>query len=159
MVSRMAPTPRTLLPTRSPLRNSCASSRACRIRLSSKLSSKVYRHVYSDINHSTSKSVQDLIAVQVVTEVKSALEFLGKTIKDNSKNNSTKYFYMGLEVFLKPANPEYGESVIKAAQEKMKGVASENYVAEIKKIVKEVIVKDYMKAAGNTLKGVLEEQK
>lgn len=66
---------------------------------------------------------------------------------------------MGLEVFLKPANPEYGESVIKAAQEKMKGVASENYVAEIKKIVKEVIVKDYMKAAGNTLKGVLEEQK
>ncbi|KAG9583976.1 hypothetical protein KCU60_g8630, partial [Aureobasidium melanogenum] len=107
----------------------------------------------------TSKSVKDLVAAQIVWEVKSTLEFLEKSIKDNSKNNGTKYFYTGLELLLKPGDPKYSASVIRAAQEKMKDVTSENYVVEIKKIVKEVIVDDYMKAYGNTLHGVLSAHK
>jgi hypothetical protein len=49
MVSRMVLTPRSLLPTRSPARSSCASSRACRRRLSSMALCNLYHLSSSDI--------------------------------------------------------------------------------------------------------------
>ncbi|KAG9580959.1 hypothetical protein KCU77_g10530, partial [Aureobasidium melanogenum] len=76
---------------------------------------------------------------------------LGKRIKTNPNN----YFYTGLEVCLKPGDPKHSAFIIKAAQEKMEGVTSEDYVAEIKKIVKEVIIDDYMKVSGLALRNVL----
>ncbi|KAH0367916.1 hypothetical protein KCU65_g4354, partial [Aureobasidium melanogenum] len=99
----------------------------------------------------TSKSVEDLITAQVATEIKSALSFLEK----RTKSNPSHYFYKSVEALLQPGDSKCSTPAIKAAQEKMESVTSENYVDEIKKIVKEVIIDAYMRACGNLMKNVL----
>jgi hypothetical protein len=119
-IQRMALIPRPLLPTRSPPSNSCASSRACKRRLSSMPLHEFHRHCSSNFKRSTSKSVDDLIQAQVASEVKNTLDFPKTIIKYDAQIN----FHRGAYSLLDPARPEYIPLVTSAVQKRMQGMTS-----------------------------------
>jgi hypothetical protein len=151
MVSRLASIPRPLLPTRSPLRNSCASLRVCRRRLSSKSSYNSHYLPCSNPGYSTSESVNNLIKAQVELEVQRMMGALGTRVNKLPASQRDQ-----INKILEPSNASNREYVTERLQAIMEYVTSDNHAGIIKRVVKDVLIEEYKKGADTKLSAVLD---